>query len=285
METQAKKKPVAVNKEVKAGVHTIFVVDGPSQSGKSYFIEHYLIPAIKDNQLTKNLEVAIYDCDQDLFWKDIEETLLFPGNPEFIIIELPETRLDFLTHLGKMAEKNFYSVSLDFMNYVKAGLDYEFDLEVTNISDYDSRFLSSDILYLPLNSVKARNISTLVEYIERADFRLVVRSDEKGISRITGSESENVNFIINSDDLLFGKHVKSRLLDFIYPNAGKFKVLKGKDKPVKLDDELDIAKLKILIDDSKEFFISGDNLYCCNAECPAESRGKMDEISLLKHIG
>jgi len=147
--------------ELTFDLHTIILLIGPSNSGKTYFCKNVLLPQLRS--IDKDLNVQYISSDNireeligkklnkyDSYMKDVSESafniiytkveavLRFPIMAEFIVIDSTALSEIFRNRIHELAEKHHYNVSAIMFNY-RAYASY-----LEGITDYRAKRIVTD---------------------------------------------------------------------------------------------------------------------------------------------
>ncbi|MGC5327291.1 AAA family ATPase [Brevibacillus sp. SYSU BS000544] len=158
---------------LKTFLHTIFILVGPTECGKSTFVEKVLVPQLTLSDPKKNFKTNVqvissdvirrdilgqpYDKhDQimmeasaqafDLLEKKVEVVTSFPVNAEFVIVDTKGLSEEFRNQICMIAKRNNYNVEVILFDY-KNTQDYYQDVTKSRaIISRDVRRLRTDVL-------------------------------------------------------------------------------------------------------------------------------------------
>lgn len=158
---------------LKTYLHTIFILVGPTECGKSTFVEKVLVPQLTHSDPKKNFKtnVQIISSDEirrdilgqsydkhdqimmeasaqafDLLEKKVEVVTSFPVNAEFVIVDTKGLSEEFRNQICTIAKRNNYNVEVILFDY-KNTQDYYQDVTKSRaIISRDVRRLRTDVL-------------------------------------------------------------------------------------------------------------------------------------------
>src|SRR5579875_2105939 len=129
---------------IKTSIHTIFVLIGPTECGKSTFTREVLLPQLRIGDFDKNFKMNVqvissddirrellgHDYDKhdkimmeasaqafDLIEKRLEAVTSFPINAEFVIVDTKGLSEEFRKQVCDIAKKNQYNVEAIVFDY------------------------------------------------------------------------------------------------------------------------------------------------------------------------
>lgn len=182
--------------------HTIIMLVGPTESGKSTFAKEILVPGLRYTDESKNFNMNVqyissdeirkdllgYDYDKhdnimlesselafDMMYKKIDLVTSFPINAEFVVLDTTGLSEQFRKDIRDIAEKNNYNIDVVVFNY-KDMKDYYGDnrnkkLIVNHVTRLRREVLkelrSSD--YNNIYSIKKRDFFKEIENIDFFD--------------------------------------------------------------------------------------------------------------------
>ncbi|AQY52390.1 hypothetical protein PWEIH_08426 [Listeria weihenstephanensis FSL R9-0317] len=179
--------------ELKTKLHTIFMLVGPTECGKSTFARNILLPQLQFSDPDKNFPANIqylssdairqemlgkdYDkyaqimleaSDQtfEMLFKKLDLVTKFPINAEFVILDTTGLHADFREKVRETAKKNNYNLEVILFDYRNREDYYTSERSKKLISNHLTR-LKKDILphiarenYNQIHRVRAKNFTT-----------------------------------------------------------------------------------------------------------------------------
>ncbi len=128
-------------------IHTVFLIAGSSNCGKSFWAEHTLIPELDkiSNNLSLKLNTSYLSLDDVKLWalginddynkqntrmkeidkiannilkNTLENILSFPSNPHFVVVDANGLSADFRTDINNIVKKHNYNMEIIVFNHV-----------------------------------------------------------------------------------------------------------------------------------------------------------------------
>jgi predicted kinase/calcineurin-like phosphoesterase family protein len=176
---------------LKTSVHTIFLLIGPTECGKSTFVENVLVPGLTLEDPLKNFKsnVQVISSDQirrdilgcsydkhdaimleasaqafNLLEKRLEAVTTFPIHAEFVIIDTKGLSEEFRKQICEIAKKNQYNVDAVVFDYKKSQDYYVEGTKNKTLVSSDVRRLRTDVItnlrksgFNNIHRIKAKN--------------------------------------------------------------------------------------------------------------------------------
>ncbi|TDR51585.1 metallophosphoesterase [Paenilisteria rocourtiae] len=190
--------------ELKTQLHTIFMLVGPTECGKSSFAKEILIPQLQFSEPNKNFHANVqylpsdvirqemlgndYDkyaqimleaSDQtfELLFKKLDLVTKFPINAEFVILDTTGLTADFREKVRETAKENNYNVEVILFDYRNRNDYYTSERSKKLISNHVTR-LKKEILpnlareqYHHIHRIRAKDFTNYeIEVTNRALF-------------------------------------------------------------------------------------------------------------------
>ncbi|MFF2531376.1 metallophosphoesterase [Brevibacillus sp. NPDC058079] len=158
---------------MKTSLHTIFILVGPTECGKSTFAQEVLVPQLQVFVPTKNFQtnVQVISSDEirrdilgyaydkhdsimmeaseqafDLLDKKLRAVTSFPINAEFVIVDTKGLSEEFRNQVCKIAELNNYNVEVILFDYKDTQEYYRAETKNRALISRDVRRLRSEVL-------------------------------------------------------------------------------------------------------------------------------------------
>lgn len=218
-------------------MHTILLLVGPNQCGKSTFSNEILEPQLKDLGLkvkyissdnyrkdllfTDNLDVngnsisEIGSLAFELLNKEVDVYSSYPVNSDIIIVDTKGLSSEFREDMAKIAEKNHYNLDIMVFNYKKMGEYYD---GVKN-----KKIIEKQINKLRLNVLKdlSKNKPNFIHSITQKDF--LENSDNYKVNVIDKEKYESQYLPSEYDYFIIGDvHEQINELKQLIVKAGFF---------------------------------------------------------------
>ncbi|WCF11474.1 metallophosphoesterase (plasmid) [Paenibacillus thiaminolyticus] len=187
--------------EIKTNVHTVFILVGPTECGKTTFVNKVLVPQLSVVNSEKNFatNVQVISSDQirrdilgshydkhdcimteasvqafDLLEKRLEAVTSFPINAEFVVVDTKGLSDEFRQNIANIAKRNNYAVEAIVFDY-KDTQDYYLEGTKNRASiARDVRRLRSDVL---------SNLRRTVDRIHKVKAKDFLDNDEKAYEK------------------------------------------------------------------------------------------------------
>ncbi|MBC1475055.1 metallophosphoesterase [Listeria grandensis] len=188
--------------ELKTQLHTIFMLVGPTECGKTTFANEILIPQLQFSEPDKNFHANVqylssdairqemlgkdYDkyaqimleaSDQtfEMLFKKLDLVTKFPINAEFVVLDTTGLTADFREKVRETAKNNNYNVEIILFDYRNRDDYYASERSKKLISNHVTR-LKKEILpniarenYKHIHRVRAKNFTT-----QTADYQILI---------------------------------------------------------------------------------------------------------------
>ncbi|MFD2611280.1 metallophosphoesterase [Paenibacillus gansuensis] len=198
--------------EIRTKVHTIFLMIGSTECGKTTFANEVLIPQLQfdlpDKHLKSNIqylssdsirqEVLGYEYDKydqvmleassqafHLLFEKLRMVTSFPVNAEFVIVDTTGLAEDFREKVRKIAAENNYSVEVILFDYRKREDYYASERSKKLITNHINR-LKKDVLgslsregYAQIHRVRAKDFYSLDSKSANPDYQVIVENWEQ----------------------------------------------------------------------------------------------------------
>ncbi|MCL6604005.1 MAG: metallophosphoesterase [Paenibacillus sp.] len=211
--------------EIQTRVHTIFMLVGATECGKSTFAKEVLIPQLKFEDAYRGLrmnvqylssdgirqEVLGYDYDKydqvmlessshafQLLFERLKLVTSFPINAEFVVMDTIGLSEDYRSKVREIAQMNHYNLEVILFDYRKREDYYASERSKKLISNHLNR-LRKDVLpvlsregYSKIHKVRAKDFYQTDEGQPNPDYRVVVQDVENYVSAVLPQEQEYI---------------------------------------------------------------------------------------------
>ncbi|KGE19807.1 metallophosphoesterase [Paenibacillus wynnii] len=211
--------------EIQTRVHTIFMLVGATECGKSTFAKEVLIPQLKFEDASRGLRMNVqylssdgirqailgYDYDKydqvmlesssqafQLLFERLKLVTSFPINAEFVVMDTIGLSEDYRNKVREIAQINHYNLEVILFDYRKREDYYNSERSKKLISNHLNR-LRKDVLpvlsregYGKIYKVRAKDFYLPEEGQPNADYRVVVQDVENYVAAILPQEQEYI---------------------------------------------------------------------------------------------
>lgn len=194
--------------EIQTRVHTIFLLVGATECGKSTFAKEVLIPQLKLEDASKGLrtnvqylssdsirqEILGYDYDKydqvmleasshtfQLLFERLKLVTSFPINAEFVVMDTIGLSEDYRSKVREIAGQNNYNLEVILFDYRKREDYYASERSKKLISNHLNR-LRKEVLpvlsregYNKIHKVRAKDFILEGEGIPNPDYRVIIQ--------------------------------------------------------------------------------------------------------------
>ncbi|MCD9020210.1 metallophosphoesterase [Cohnella silvisoli] len=201
--------------EIQTRVHTIFMMVGSTECGKTTFAKEVLIPQLRLEDQDRNVktnvqylssdsirqEVLGFDYDKynqvmleasshafHLLFEKLKMVTSFPINAEFVVVDTIGLTEDFRTKVREVAQENNYNLEVILFDYRKREDYYASERSKKLITNHINR-LRKDVLptlsregYAKIHKVRAKDFYFAAEGQPNPDYKVVVQDWEEYLS-------------------------------------------------------------------------------------------------------
>ncbi|WP_379163494.1 metallophosphoesterase [Paenibacillus sp. sgz5001063] len=238
--------------EIQTRLHTIFMLVGATECGKSTFAKEVLIPQLKFEDASRGLrmnvqylssdgirqEVLGYDYDKydqvmlessshafQLLFERLKLVTSFPINAEFVVMDTIGLSEDYRSKVREIAQMNHYNLEVILFDYRKREDYYNSERSKKLISNHLNR-LRKDVLpvlsregYSKIHKVRAKDFYLIDEGQSNVDYRVVIQDLENYVTAVLPQEQE---YIVVGDVHECVQELQGLLRDYGYRvEAGK----------------------------------------------------------------
>lgn len=238
--------------EIQTKVHTIFLMIGSTECGKTTFAQEVLIPGLRFKDEARNLsanvqylssdsirqEVLGYPYDKydqvmmeassqafHLLFEKLKMVTTFPVNAEFVIVDTTGLTEDFREKVRDVARDNNYNVEVILFDYRKREDYYASERSKKLITNHINR-LKKDVLsslsregYSKIHKVRAKDFYCVEDRKANPDYKVVVQDLEEYVATALPQDQK---YIIVGDVHECVDELQGLLLDYGYKiEAGK----------------------------------------------------------------
>lgn len=195
---------------IKSQVHTIFMLVGPTECGKSTFAKEVLIPQLKHHDKSRNFianvqylssdelrqDVLGYDYDKydqvmmessaqafDLLFAKLKAVTSFPVNAEYVVVDTTGLSDEFRNQVLEVAKTNNYHVDVVLFDY-------------KSLKEYYSSERSKKIISQHVNRIRRDVLPNL----KRSAFTRVHKVKEKNFFDFTTNQA-NSDYVVEIENL------------------------------------------------------------------------------------
>ncbi|NBI29876.1 metallophosphoesterase [Chengkuizengella marina] len=198
--------------QIQTKMHTIFMLIGSTECGKTTFANEVLIPQLKFEDESKNVnsniqyissdrirqEVLGVDYDKydqlmleasdqafHLLFEKLKMVTSFPVNAEFVIVDTTGLSEDFRAKVKNVAHENNYNLEVILFDYKKREDYYASERSKKLISNHINR-LKRDVLgslaregYSKIHKVRGKNFYSITEGKANPDYTVVIEDKDE----------------------------------------------------------------------------------------------------------
>ncbi|BBH22269.1 polynucleotide kinase-phosphatase [Paenibacillus baekrokdamisoli] len=250
--------------EIQTKVHTIFLMIGSTECGKTTFAKEVLMPQLKFADESKNSksnvqyissdsirqEILGFDYDKydnvmleassqafHLLFERLKVSTSFPINAEFVIVDTTGLAEDFRGKIRDIAYENNYNVEVILFDYRNREDYYASDRSKKLITNHLNR-LKKDVLgslsregYSKIHKIRAKDFYSVTEQQANPDYKVVVEDLDAYCATILPN---NQKYIIIGDVHECIHELQGLLLDYGYKIEGNKLVVESNLQDTKL---------------------------------------------------
>ncbi|MBD0383269.1 metallophosphoesterase [Paenibacillus sedimenti] len=250
--------------EIQTKVHTIFMLIGSTECGKTTFAKEVLIPGLKFADETKNLianvqylssdsirqEVLGYDYDKydqvmleaseqafHLLFERLKMVTSFPVNAEFVVVDTTGLAEDFRAKVREIATANNYNLEVIVFDYRKREDYYASDRSKKLITNHINR-LRKEVLgslsregYDKIHKVRYKDFLSVTDGRANPAYKVVIEDKDEYLSTILPHDSK---YILVGDIHECVDELKGLLLSHGYRIEGNQLVVTDKVRNTKI---------------------------------------------------
>ncbi|MFX3635889.1 MAG: metallophosphoesterase [Candidatus Pristimantibacillus sp.] len=232
--------------EIQTRVHTIFMMVGPTECGKTTFAEEVLIPHLRMENKERNVrsnvqylssdrirqELLGFDYDKydqvmleasshafQLLFDKLRMITSFPINAEFIVVDTIGLTEDFRNKVRDVAQENNYNVEVILFDYRKRDDYYTSERSKKLITNHINR-LRKDVLpvlsregYTAIHKVRAKDFYLVEDGSRNSDYQVFIQDWEEYVSTCLPQDKK---YIIVGDVHECVDELKSLLIGYGY---------------------------------------------------------------------
>lgn len=278
---------------IQTKVHTIFMLIGPTECGKTMFAKEVLIPGLRFEDTDRNIkanvqylssdqirqEVLGYEYDKydlvmleaseqafHLLFERLKMVTSFPVNAEFVVIDTTGLAGDFRAKVKEIAFQHNYNLEVIVFDYRKRDDFYASERSKKLITNHVNR-LKKEVLgslarekYDKIHRVRAKDFYLVDEGRANPEYNIVVEDLDAYLSTILPQDQQ---YIIIGDVHECVENLKALLLDHGYRiEAGKLVVTEKlkQTKVILVGDWIDKGKqtkeiIEFLYDNQEHFYL------------------------------
>ncbi|NEN84027.1 metallophosphoesterase [Paenibacillus elgii] len=203
--------------EIQTKVHTIFMMIGSTECGKTTFANEVLIPGLRFEDESKPFKANIQYLSSDsirqevlgfaydkydqlmleasgqafhLLFEKLKMVTSYPVNAEFVIVDTTGLSEDFRAKVREIAHENNYNLEVILFDYRKREDYYASERSKKLITSHINR-LRKDVLgslakekYARIHKVRAKDFYSVTEQRANPDYRVVIEDQEEYLSTI-----------------------------------------------------------------------------------------------------
>lgn len=278
--------------EIHTKVHTIFMLVGSTECGKTTFAKEVLIPGLRFEDAERNVRANVqylssdqirqellgYEYDKydqvmlesseqafHLLFERLRMVTSFPVNAEFVVVDTTGLSEDFRTKVKEIAFQNNYNVEVIVFDYRKREDYYTSERSKKLITNHINRLKKEVLGALPregygkIHKVRAKDFYIAGESGANPEYRIMVEDLEAYLATILLQEQQ---YIIVGDVHECVEDLKGLLLDYGYKiEAGKLMMTdkRKQTKIVLVGDWIDKGKrtkdtVEFLYDNREHFY-------------------------------
>lgn len=211
--------------EIQTKIHTIFMMIGSTECGKSTFAQEVLIPGLRLRDGSKNIitnvqhlssdsirqEVLGYPYDKydqvmmeasaqafHLLFEKLKMVTSFPINAEFVIVDTTGLAEDFRERVREVARANNYNVEVILFDYRKREDYYASERSKKLITNHINR-LKKDVLsslsregYAKIHKVRAKDFYSVETGQANSAYKVIVQDWEEYVSTILPQDQKYI---------------------------------------------------------------------------------------------
>ncbi|MBP1966444.1 putative kinase [Paenibacillus aceris] len=250
--------------EIQTKVHTIFMLIGSTECGKTTFAKEVLIPGLRFADESRNVkanvqylssdslrqEVLGYDYDKydqvmleaseqafHLLFEKLKMATSFPVNAEFVIVDTTGLAEEFRAKVREIAHANNYNLEVILFDYRKREDYYASDRSKKLITSHINR-LRKEVLgslsregYSKIHKVRYKDFYSLTEGGAKPAYQVVIEDQEEYLSTIL---PQNMKYIVIGDIHECVDELKALLLSYGYRIEGNKLVVTDKVRHMKI---------------------------------------------------
>ncbi|BFT69201.1 metallophosphoesterase [Paenibacillus sp. P36] len=284
--------------EIQTKVHTIFMLIGSTECGKTTFAKEVLIPGLRFADESRNVkanvqylssdslrqEVLGYDYDKydqvmleasdqafHLLFEKLKMATSFPVNAEFVIVDTTGLAEDFRAKVREIAQANNYNLEVILFDYRKREDYYASDRSKKLITNHINR-LRKEVLgslsredYAKIHKIRFKDFYSVTEGRANSAYQVIIDDREEYLSTIL---PQNMKYIVIGDIHECVDELKTLLLSYGYQIEGNKLVVTDKvrnTKVISVGDWIDKGKktreiIEFLHDNQEHFlFVMGNH--------------------------
>lgn len=278
--------------EIQTKIHTIFMMIGSTECGKTTFAKEVLIPQLKYEDATKNYKSNVQYLSSDSIRQEVlgqeydkyEQIMLeaseqafhllferlkmatsFPINAEFVIVDTTGLAEDFREKVREIAHQNNYNLEVILFDYRKREDYYASDRSKKLITNHITR-LKKEVLgslskegYTRIHKVRYKDFYSVTDCKANPSYKITIQDYSEYLTRILPQDDK---YIIIGDVHECLEELKGLLLDYGYKIETNKLIVTDKVKNTKVilvGDWIDKGKqTKVIIDflyENQEHFL------------------------------
>ncbi len=238
--------------EIRAAVHTVFMLVGSTECGKTTFAKEVLIPGLRFEDAGRNIraniqylssdairqEVLGYDYDKYdqimleasdqafyLLFEKLKAATSFPVNAEFVVVDTTGLSEDFRAKVREIAYQNHYRVDTIVFDYKKREDYYASERSKKLITSHINRLRKEVLGALPregynsIHKVRAKDFYLPEEGKANPEYSIVVENKEEYLATVLPQDQQ---YILIGDVHECVEDLKGLLLDHGFKlNSGR----------------------------------------------------------------
>ncbi len=232
--------------EIRTRVHTIFMLIGSTECGKTTFAKEVLIPALRFDDEMRNVrsniqyissdsirqELLGYEYDKydqvmleaseqafHLLFEKLKMATSFPVNAEFVVLDTTGLSEDFRAKVREIAKEHHYHLDVIVFDYRKREDYYASDRSKKLITNHMNR-LRTEVLrtlsregYTSIHRVRCKDFYSPAERLAHPDYKIVIENKDEYLSTILPN---NQKYIVIGDIHECLQELKGLLLGYGY---------------------------------------------------------------------
>ncbi|MDK8182047.1 metallophosphoesterase [Paenibacillus sp. UMB4589-SE434] len=215
--------------ELRTKIHTIFMMIGPTECGKTTFAQDVLIPQLRFEDIHKNAKFNIQYISSDairqevlgsdydkydqvmleassqafhLLFEKLKMVTSFPINAEFIVLDTTGLADDFRAKVREIASENKYNVEVILFDYRKREDYYASERSKKIITNHINRF-KKDVLgslsregYSNIHKIRAKDFYSTVCPNDSSPYKVIIENRDDYLHTIL---PQNLKYIMVGD--------------------------------------------------------------------------------------
>ncbi|XEC95998.1 metallophosphoesterase [Paenibacillus tarimensis] len=211
--------------EIRTKVHTIFLMIGPTECGKTTFAREVLIPQLKFEDNSKNMKANVQYLSSDqirqevlgfeydkydqvmleassqafrLLFEKLKLVTSYPVNAEFVVLDTTGLAEDFRAKVREIAQENNYNLEVILFDYRNREDYYASERSKKLITNHINR-LRKDVLgslsredYARIHKVRHKDFYSIPEQTANPDYKVIVEDRKEYLSTYLPSDQKYI---------------------------------------------------------------------------------------------